>query len=363
MDIDRFQNHPQAGVIDWLLRGIGRVICIKQPPVRCRHPARAVLQLVDLRGRRDLRRDRQHAHRACPEGRWRPRQGRALRLQRGARRAVPGGLHQRGFPHRRGPLAADDHLYRFRRGVLDHRHAGHGNPAGPPPRGAADRAVCAGRLAVPLRGAEIHHLDAGPLAKPVSPEDYEAIAAYSLPTWYMGIGNAIGQIFFQDNWLYGYLIVLGIAIHSRIGAGMALLGAAVAAATASVPGVPESADADGLFGYNAALAIALGGFFLALNWASVLYAVFGAVISTWLWASVAIFLSPIGMPVLTSAFVLVTWLMLLGQYGFAALVPVAPADADSPERTLLRLRGAELTGIRSRGGCTGSRAGRCPRPA
>lgn len=37
------------------------------------------------------------------------------------------------------------------------------------------------------------------------------------------------------------------------------------------------------------------------------------------------------MPVLTSAFVLVTWLMLIGAKGFAALRPVAPADAVTPE--------------------------------
>ena len=179
---------------------------------------------------------------------------------------------------------------------------------------------------------KFENIDAGPLVKPVSPEDYEAIVAYTLPTWYMGIGNAIGQIFFQDNWIAGYLIVIGIAINSRLAAGMALVGAGVAALTAVISGGPEGAIRDGLFGYNAALtAMALGGFFLVLTWRSFLYAVFGAVITTWLWASIAIFLGPIGMPVLTSAFVLVTWLMLLGQYGFAALVPVAPPDATTPE--------------------------------
>ncbi len=179
------------------------------------------------------------------------------------------------------------------------------------------------------------HIEAGPLEKPVSPDDFEPIATYTLPTWYMGIGNAIGQIFFQDNWISGYLIVFGIAAHSRICAGMALIGAVVAAVTAVVSGAPEGAIRDGLFGYNAALtAMALGGFFLLLNWASFVYAIFGAIVSTWLWASIAIFLGPIDMPVLTSAFVLVTWMMLLGQYGFGALVPIEPADADSPERSL-----------------------------
>ena len=175
-------------------------------------------------------------------------------------------------------------------------------------------------------------IEAGPLAKPVSPDQYDAAIAYALPTWYMGIGNAIGQIFFQDNWIAGYLIVIGIAINSRISAGMALIGAAGAALVAVVFGGPEGAIRDGLFGYNAALtAIALGGFFLVLTWRSFVYTLFGIVVTTWLWASIAIFLKPIGMPVLTSTFVLVTWLMLIGQYGFKALVPVPPAEATNPE--------------------------------
>lgn len=185
-------------------------------------------------------------------------------------------------------------------------------------------------------------IEAGPLAKPVSPDQYDAAISYVLPTWYMGIGNAIGQIFFQDNWITGYLIIVGIAVNSRISAGMALVGAAGAALVAVVFGGPEGAIRDGLFGYNAALtAIALGGFFLVLTWQSFVYTLFGIVVSTWLWASVAIFLTPIGMPVLTSTFVLVTWLMLLGQYGFKALIPVLPSNATTPEANRRR----HLSGI------------------
>lgn len=180
-------------------------------------------------------------------------------------------------------------------------------------------------------------IHAGPLAKPVSPDQFPVGVAYALPTWYMGIGNAIGQIFFQDNWLSGYLIVIGIALNSRIGAGMALIGATLAALVAVIFGGPEGAIRDGLFGYNAALtAMALGGFFLTLTWAGFLYTLFGVVVTTWLWASIAIFLKPIGMPVLTSTFVLVTWLMLIGARAFGALAPVAPADATTPEENRTR---------------------------
>jgi urea transporter len=51
-----------------------------------------------------------------------------------------------------------------------------------------------------------------------------------------------------------------------------------------------------------------------------------------------IFMEPSGMPVLTSAFVFVTWLMLLAKNGFPSLIPVAPADATTPEDNLRRYR-------------------------
>ena len=175
-------------------------------------------------------------------------------------------------------------------------------------------------------------IDAGPMTKPVSPEQFSYAVPYILPTWYMGIGTSLAQIFFQDNWISGYIILAGIMIHSRVSAGMGLLGAMTGSVVAGIFGGPEGAIRDGLFGYNAALtAIALGGFFLVFSWSSFFYAVFGAIVATWLWASIAIFLKPIGMPVLTSTFVIVTWIMLIGQHAFKVLVPVAPADSTSPE--------------------------------
>jgi urea transporter len=185
-------------------------------------------------------------------------------------------------------------------------------------------------------------IDAGPMAKPISPDQFSYTASYDFRTWYEGIGTSIGQIFFQDNWVTGYIIIAGIAINSRISAAMGLLGAVIGTLIAVLFGGPEGAIRDGLFGYNSALTtIALGGFFLVLTWSSFFYAVFGAIVSAWLWASIAIFLQPIGMPVLTSTFVIVTWMMLIGQYAFKALVPVPPAEATTPEdnrRRYLRAR-------------------------
>ena len=70
-------------------------------------------------------------------------------------------------------------------------------------------------------------IHAGPMLKPVSPDQFSYTEPYVTSTWYVGIGTSIGQIFFQDNWITGYIILIGILIHSRIGGGMCLLGAIV----------------------------------------------------------------------------------------------------------------------------------------
>jgi urea transporter len=46
---------------------------------------------------------------------------------------------------------------------------------------------------------------------------------------------------------------------------------------------------------------------------------------------------------LTSAFVFVTWLMLLAKHGFPSLIPVAPAEATTPEDNLRRYRERQKT--------------------
>jgi urea transporter len=176
--------------------------------------------------------------------------------------------------------------------------------------------------------------------KPTSPAHFTGpTPEYTWITWFHGIFMGIGEIFFQDNWVTGVIILIGIAINTRISALMALMGSTIAVAVAVLFGAHDGAIRDGLFGYNAALtAIALGGFFLVLNVPCFIYTVIGVAITARAWASMGIFLGPSGIPVLTSAFVFVTWLMLLAKNGFPSLIPVAPADATTPEDNLRRYR-------------------------
>jgi urea transporter len=186
-------------------------------------------------------------------------------------------------------------------------------------------------------------IDVSNALKPTAPSDFTGPRpSYTWITWFHGITMGIAEIFFQDNWVTGIVILIGIAINTRIGAGMALLGSTLAVGIAMLYGAHDAAIRDGLFGYNAALtAMALGGLFYVLTLPGFCYAVIGVLVTARVWASFGIFLKPSGMPVLTSAFVLVTWLMLLAKGGFPALIPVAPADATTPEENLARYRASQ----------------------
>ncbi len=183
-------------------------------------------------------------------------------------------------------------------------------------------------------------IDVSSALKPTSPADFTGPRPdYTWGTWFYGITNGIAEIFFQDDWASGVIILAGIAINTRIGAGMALLGSTLAVGVGVVYGAHDDAIRDGLFGYNAALtAMALGGLFLRVNWPGFLYTVLGILVTARVWASMGIFLEPTGMPVLTSAFVFVAWIMLLAARGFTALTPIAPAEATTPEENLSRRR-------------------------
>ena len=183
-------------------------------------------------------------------------------------------------------------------------------------------------------------IDVSSALMPTSHSDFKTpTPTYTWETWFYGVTLGIGEIFFQNNWVTGIIILAGIAINTRIGALMALLGSTLAVGSSVFYGAHEEAIRFGLFGYSAALtAMALGGLFLVFTLSSFIYAVIGALITAKAWASLGVFLKPSGMPVLTAAFVLVTWLMLLAKTAFATLIPVAPADATTPEDNLRRDR-------------------------
>ena len=161
---------------------------------------------------------------------------------------------------------------------------------------------------------------------------------YASDTWLYGIGTGISQIFLQDNWLTGIVVVAAIAVNSPIAAAAVVAGSALAVAAGSFLGVSELFIRSGLLGYNAALtALALGGFFVLLDRAGAIYAALGVFLTACVSVGLATVLAPSGLPVLTLPFVIVTWLMLLGAKGFPVLRIIPLEYATRPEDTRRRL--------------------------
>jgi len=155
--------------------------------------------------------------------------------------------------------------------------------------------------------------------------------------------RGIGEVMFQDKLATGVIFLFAIFVNSRISALFAALGSALGALTAWTVGASGIAIFHGLYGFNAVLCgIALGGLFFVLTWRSAIYALVAAIVSALVFAAIAVFLAPIGMPALTAPFVLVTWIFLLAKAGFGALVPVGLADVSTAENSLAsyRARGA-----------------------
>ena len=63
---------------------------------------------------------------------------------------------------------------------------------------------------------------------------------YASDTWLYGIGTGISQIFLQDNWLTGIVVVAAIAVSSPIAAAAVVAGSALAVAAGSFLGVSEA---------------------------------------------------------------------------------------------------------------------------
>ena len=129
-----------------------------------------------------------------------------------------------------------------------------------------------------------------------------------------GLFNGVAQVFFQDNTITGLIFVVGLLVSSRVAGGVALLGSLAGMLVAWGMGAAEPAIRSGAFGFNCVLtAIALGGGLYALNVASAAYATLAVVTTAVVFAAMSAALEPLGMPALTSPFVLVVWLFLLAS--------------------------------------------------
>lgn len=135
-----------------------------------------------------------------------------------------------------------------------------------------------------------------------------------------GLFKGVAQVFFQDNVVTGIFFVVGLLVSSRAACVAALLGSFAGLLVAWGLGASEPAIRAGAFGFNSVLAaIALGSGAFVLDVASVAYAALAVVVAAVVFAAMSAALEPLGMPALTSPFVLVVWLFLLASPLFKRL--------------------------------------------
>lgn len=119
--------------------------------------------------------------------------------------------------------------------------------------------------------------------------------------------RGISQLFLADSVWVGIVILVAMAVCSRLAALLALLGSVIGEVTGIVVGAPHDAVVHGLWGYNGYVtAVAIGGMFLVPGVRTIVLAAVAAVMASVGYAALTTVLAPWGLPALTLPFCLAT---------------------------------------------------------
>lgn len=168
--------------------------------------------------------------------------------------------------------------------------------------------------------------------------DAAAVAdPYSWKTVVFGILSGFGQAFMHGNPITGGLVLLAILVNSRIMGIMAVAGGLVVVVIDMWLGFPEARLVSGELLFNSMLtAMALGGFFLYLDYRSVIYALFGAMLAQFAYIAAVVTLEIVHLPAVVSGFVIVTLIFVYAAQGLDFVTPVPMEKISKPENTLLK---------------------------
>lgn len=165
----------------------------------------------------------------------------------------------------------------------------------------------------------------------------DAASANNLEGVLNAIFRGISQLFFANSVAAGIIMVVGLAVCSRIAAIFALVGSTVGMLTGLALGANGVAIYNGLWGFNSFdAALAVGGVFFVLTWRSGVLAVFCAVLAALFFGAIASLFTPWGLPALTLPFCFATLAFVLLKDASTELEPVAIEDITTPEEHLSR---------------------------
>jgi urea transporter len=180
--------------------------------------------------------------------------------------------------------------------------------------------------------ANMNRVDFNPVRTPALP-DYESppFDGITVQAFFAGAIRGVGQVFLADNIVSGVLVLLGIAICSRISAIAAFLGSALGAATALAVGVPGSAVEMGMFGFNASLTVTAMFMFYTPSMGGGVLAVMAGVATVLTQQASATMLEPFGLPFMTLPFCLVGLPFIIIQGTTSIVIAVPLSSMTTPE--------------------------------
>ena len=147
--------------------------------------------------------------------------------------------------------------------------------------------------------------------------DQAAHADITLGYLWNALFRNVSQVFLINNTVTGIIFVIALLVASRWAALFALIGSAVATATALALGANSVDVGNGLYGFSAVLtAIALGAVFYRPSWRVLVYTIFGVLVTVVIHAALVSAFAPISLPAGTGPFVFATWLFLLAKKEF-----------------------------------------------
>jgi urea transporter len=204
-----------------------------------------------------------------------------------------------------------------------------------------------------VAGLQLANAQLNPLIAPAEPQSLgdnvektlrsvaEGASANDIEGWANAVIRGIGQLFFANDVVSGILILVGIAVASRIACAFAILGSLLGMLTGLALGANGVAIWNGLWGFNSFDAcLAIGGVFYVLTWRSGILAAGCAIATAVLFGALAALFGPWGLPALTLPFCFGTLAFVIMKYTSSKLVPVEPADITTPEEHLRRYRSA-----------------------
>lgn len=150
--------------------------------------------------------------------------------------------------------------------------------------------------------------------------------------------SGCGQIYIAGSPYSGFMMVVAMAIFSRVNALGMLIGSAIGIACAYAFGAPTEEINAGLWGYNPALLMIAMFTFYIPSFKAVVIGIIGSIMTCFLVGFLNTILSPLGLPPLTLAFSATAFMLLLIQNAIVGLYVVPLDRITYPEEHLRKVR-------------------------